>query len=172
MIRRPPRSTLFPYTTLFRSPTGPVRARRSRFRSPLACRACWPSCDAGSYARGSEPPRTLQHVDVVADGLVHPWSSDDEESEVARPDFRAPQFQTILTRPRLSSASKENPLRFAVPMAGRRCSAVGLCPHVLALRGEAAALLRPAAGKLGERLPCSLGWPVPALLGEDVQDGP
>src|SRR3712207_7746919 len=26
MIRRPPRSTLFPYTTLFRSP-GPVRAR-------------------------------------------------------------------------------------------------------------------------------------------------
>src|SRR5256885_12007220 len=25
MIRRPPRSTLFPYTTLFRSPTGEVR---------------------------------------------------------------------------------------------------------------------------------------------------
>src|SRR2546422_3377759 len=24
MIRRPPRSTLFPYTTLFRSPAGPV----------------------------------------------------------------------------------------------------------------------------------------------------
>src|SRR3989338_181765 len=24
MIRRPPRSTLFPYTTLFRSPTGPA----------------------------------------------------------------------------------------------------------------------------------------------------
>src|SRR6266850_3630812 len=27
MIRRPPRSTLFPYTTLFRSPTEPRRAR-------------------------------------------------------------------------------------------------------------------------------------------------
>src|SRR3712207_7335481 len=25
MIRRPPRSTLFPYTTLFRSPEGPAR---------------------------------------------------------------------------------------------------------------------------------------------------
>src|SRR3712207_7487325 len=25
MIRRPPRSTLFPYTTLFRSPTAPAR---------------------------------------------------------------------------------------------------------------------------------------------------
>src|SRR5436190_17191038 len=29
MIRRPPRSTLFPYTTLFRSPN-----------RPIACRAC------------------------------------------------------------------------------------------------------------------------------------
>src|SRR2546425_3514205 len=27
MIRRPPRSTLFPYTTLFRSLLGPLRAR-------------------------------------------------------------------------------------------------------------------------------------------------
>src|SRR2546425_9506282 len=29
MIRRPPRSTLFPYTTLFRSPTVVVRPRKS-----------------------------------------------------------------------------------------------------------------------------------------------
>src|SRR5215203_7154246 len=28
MIRRPPRSTLFPYTTLFRTPTAPCRAGR------------------------------------------------------------------------------------------------------------------------------------------------
>src|SRR3712207_7204003 len=28
MIRRPPRSTLFPYTTLFRSPRGPCAADR------------------------------------------------------------------------------------------------------------------------------------------------
>src|SRR2546429_5012307 len=28
MIRRPPRSTLFPYTTLFRSPHAPVAAHR------------------------------------------------------------------------------------------------------------------------------------------------
>src|SRR3712207_8488930 len=28
MMRRPPRSTLFPYTTLFRSPTDPARRRR------------------------------------------------------------------------------------------------------------------------------------------------
>src|SRR6266446_9814646 len=35
MIRRPPRSTLFPYTTLFRSrPGGAGRARRSGSRLP------------------------------------------------------------------------------------------------------------------------------------------
>src|SRR2546422_7222744 len=35
MIRRPPRSTLFPYTTLFRSPLGP-RARPPRRALPEA----------------------------------------------------------------------------------------------------------------------------------------
>src|SRR5256885_5169031 len=44
MIRRPPRSTLFPYTTLFRSPrrariraldsAAPARAGRSAYRAP------------------------------------------------------------------------------------------------------------------------------------------
>src|SRR5437016_11100989 len=36
MIRRPPRSTLFPYTTLFRSRSGATARRRAtRFPSPL-----------------------------------------------------------------------------------------------------------------------------------------
>src|SRR6266550_5280201 len=45
MIRRPPRSTLFPYTTLFRSPRPPGRPRRataggpSRSPSASACRS-------------------------------------------------------------------------------------------------------------------------------------
>src|SRR5256885_7883072 len=34
MIRRPPRSTLFPYTTLFRSAFGPTEATMSRRRAP------------------------------------------------------------------------------------------------------------------------------------------
>src|SRR5204863_7601641 len=34
MIRRPPRSTLFPYTTLFRSCEPPRRSRESRFAEP------------------------------------------------------------------------------------------------------------------------------------------
>src|SRR5215213_10630158 len=37
MIRRPPRSTLFPYTTLFRSPPGPQLARAAVL-SPGWCR--------------------------------------------------------------------------------------------------------------------------------------
>src|SRR3712207_7747614 len=37
MIRRPPRSTLFPYTTLFRSPVRPVPAQR-RVRRRVAPR--------------------------------------------------------------------------------------------------------------------------------------
>src|SRR5260370_23682678 len=43
MIRRPPRSTLFPYTTLFRSPRSPQRPRRGRPReSPTAPRTLRP----------------------------------------------------------------------------------------------------------------------------------
>src|SRR3712207_7373075 len=41
MIRRPPRSTLFPYTTLFRSPGAGRSARADRARTPP--RAAGPS---------------------------------------------------------------------------------------------------------------------------------
>src|SRR5690349_22462535 len=51
MVRRPPRSTLFPYTTLFRSPTEAREARRAplRPRPPL-------HGQKGGRARGSRPP--------------------------------------------------------------------------------------------------------------------
>src|SRR2546429_5472671 len=47
MIRRPPRSTLFPYTTLFRSPTT-VRARRG----PGAAGRVRPACRKNSRGLG------------------------------------------------------------------------------------------------------------------------
>src|SRR3989454_1845508 len=65
MIRRPPRSTLFPYTTLFRSRTrssspAPVSRRgRGRYESPgspRACRACR-RCDRAHGRTSSAPPR-------------------------------------------------------------------------------------------------------------------
>src|SRR2546427_9606051 len=52
MIRRPPRSTLFPYTTLFRSVAAGCR---DGVRSPARPRA---SRDAATLARGAaRPPR-------------------------------------------------------------------------------------------------------------------
>src|SRR5689334_24550369 len=52
MLRRPPRSTLFPYTTLFRSREG---ARSMRPRQPASLRAAQ-SADA-THARKAEIPR-------------------------------------------------------------------------------------------------------------------
>src|SRR5947209_13461979 len=55
MIRRPPRSTLFPYTTLFRSRSRRGPGRRSPCPAPSACRrAC------GRWARSEEHTSELQ----------------------------------------------------------------------------------------------------------------
>src|SRR2546422_4879914 len=50
MIRRPPRSTLFPYTTLFRS--HPARHRRRRAAHPRAGRAEPAGADRGQHRGG------------------------------------------------------------------------------------------------------------------------
>src|SRR3989449_11693174 len=50
MIRRPPRSTLFPYTTLFRSPGARLAAAHS-----------W-RCSCRTLARGTRPPESLGPV--------------------------------------------------------------------------------------------------------------
>src|SRR6266568_7347373 len=53
MIRRPPRSTLFPYTTLFRS-------RRSRVRPP--CSPVRPPPPARRATRCPRPTRSEEHT--------------------------------------------------------------------------------------------------------------
>src|SRR2546426_4137229 len=60
MIRRPPRSTLFPYTTLFRSP-GLALLRLAEGKAEAARAIC---TRAGrSRARSSEPPgRSEEHT--------------------------------------------------------------------------------------------------------------
>src|SRR5256884_6853890 len=67
MIRRPPRSTLFPYPTLFRSPTDALVA---------VSRACICGSDLWPYKlmKPSEPPRRMGHeaigvVDAVGSGV-------------------------------------------------------------------------------------------------------
>src|ERR1043165_10045866 len=56
MIRRPPRSTLFPYTTLFRSPRADSDRRRARR---------WPTC-ARSDPRSEEHTSELQSRGLIS----------------------------------------------------------------------------------------------------------
>src|SRR2546422_9702197 len=64
MIRRPPRSTLFPYTTLFRSPHG---AHSSPFRAERlgGAESGGPSVDHRRAARALQPEHTEAAMSVV-----------------------------------------------------------------------------------------------------------
>src|SRR5260370_5180707 len=70
MIRRPPRSTLFPYTTLFRSSTTPPgrtsisRERRWARRRPKSIRA-----GVRDTARPSPFPRSEEHTSELQSHL-------------------------------------------------------------------------------------------------------
>src|SRR3712207_7351688 len=58
MIRRPPRSTLFPYTTLFRSkPSGPLSDALSHRAPARGSLRAWPSDDRRGYGPAVLPPR-------------------------------------------------------------------------------------------------------------------
>src|SRR2546429_6250782 len=57
MIRRPPRSTLFPYTTLFRSHHSALYSNRRRI---VACVACLGGSGASPPARSEEHTSELQ----------------------------------------------------------------------------------------------------------------
>src|SRR3989442_8738936 len=64
MIRRPPRSTLFPYTTLFRSrPRGGVRGARpgASASAPPAWRSPG-TVTASARGRAAPPPRSEEHT--------------------------------------------------------------------------------------------------------------
>src|SRR3712207_7257201 len=77
MIRRPPRSTLFPYTTLFRSPGYPPHRARERAaglddrRRPAARSAAAglrlgslrPDAAGGGRAEGTVAPHGAAHID-------------------------------------------------------------------------------------------------------------
>src|SRR3712207_9480519 len=63
MIRRPPRSTLFPYTTLFRSPVvllGPVARERLHHREPRALRLIFDGLPFGPARRRDAPPKVVE----------------------------------------------------------------------------------------------------------------
>src|SRR3712207_8575300 len=63
MIRRPPRSTLFPYTTLFRSRTTAPSSRTAGSEPPAPRRRrCCSGRATWSTARGSDPCRSEEHT--------------------------------------------------------------------------------------------------------------
>src|SRR3712207_8982953 len=75
MIRRPPRSTLFPYTTLFRSLTGGGDERGAVVEQPL---------------RGRHAQRSVagQHGDLAL--VAHGGRSEEHTSELQSRQYRMP----------------------------------------------------------------------------------
>src|SRR3712207_7307704 len=72
MIRRPPRSTLFPYTTLFRSAPCTQKAEQGKKRTIVRCTTapdlnlilpqCTAESDVSTMDTGSTPKRSEEHT--------------------------------------------------------------------------------------------------------------
>src|SRR5258708_23260829 len=68
MIRRPPRSTLFPYTTLFRSPVHRIRPVRAAGSNSSGCSAAPPA--SAARTRSEEHTSELQSPDHLVCRLL------------------------------------------------------------------------------------------------------
>src|SRR5687767_15666778 len=97
MIRRPPRSTLFPYTTLFRSREGwppRWRARRVFLEALLARLDEWDETRARRWARSEEHTSELQSLAYLVCRLLL------EKKKFTKPPLHADTFSA---RPRSGS---------------------------------------------------------------------
>src|SRR5256885_10080996 len=81
MIRRPPRSTLFPYTTLFRSEAGSTPAAVNPPSAPPIRPAGIPSPSPGVADRRPTPPNSSEH---------HRKSAPDFRSEEHTSELQSP----------------------------------------------------------------------------------
>src|SRR2546427_9998502 len=111
MIRRPPRSTLFPYTTLFRSPKVMITVRSGHSKEVL-------EMVLGGQAEIGLA-RSLQHPEVETLSL-----RDDPLVLVARPDSHVAQSRRV----RLGDAAAPPPIFFGRGPGGRG-RAPGLFPR-------------------------------------------
>src|SRR5260370_26601401 len=67
MIRRPPRSTLFPYTTLFRSPNGPSSWLDTHLTN-TAMTTFLPTAGSGMKITTKFKAKVFSFADIVVDG--------------------------------------------------------------------------------------------------------
>src|SRR3712207_7069865 len=81
MIRRPPRSTLFPYTTLFRSGRGQRLPRRSQLQRPAAQAGDDARC-CGGGSGGGEEAGAAQRGSVGCRPSASPARSEEHTSEL------------------------------------------------------------------------------------------
>src|SRR5258707_2791149 len=154
MIRRPPRSTLFPYTTLLRShghralgaqPPGGGRARgreapRGRARGPRLRRRRGHHRPVGSDARGA-PRRRAADRARSGRGPLQP--------EVAQPGRRRPDGTRAQTGALAVSAPHPVQEFFSI---GEVCQLTDLKPHVLRYWESQFRFLNPAKNRSGNRV--------------------
>src|SRR3712207_9530479 len=93
MIRRPPRSTLFPYTTLFRSRPGrPVRGRPGEL--PPAHRAGVADRGTVGTAEGGQRPLELARPDLEGAVRLPPAGPPGREPVAARRDRKSTRLNS------------------------------------------------------------------------------
>src|SRR2546430_9706219 len=101
MIRRPPRSTLFPYTTLFRSPLRALPGTRARLLRPLLAMS---RAEIETYAR-------LRGLEWVED-----------ESNVDRSEEHTSELQSQSNLVCRLLLEKKKPNTIALPLSLYDCS--------------------------------------------------
>src|SRR2546422_8438149 len=89
MIRRPPRSTLFPYTTLFRSRRSSARCQRCNDVPPG--KSAWARCVASSYEIGRAHAELQSRLHLVCRLLLEKKNNSSQRTShfyrIARPDI-------------------------------------------------------------------------------------
>src|SRR2546426_7768607 len=85
MIRRPPRSTLFPYTTLFRSLSGALAVLPRAATRPLATGALFGAALGLAFLSSTWTAPAALGLAVVAAHLACPERSEEHTSELQSP---------------------------------------------------------------------------------------
>src|SRR2546421_4681420 len=153
MIRRPPRSTLFPYTTLFRSPEALTRTRRQAWPKVCPC-SCKPPCV------GSRCPRVCNAAPRSADSCRKLVEGGAEERVAALRDGRGVQWAAVTGEPREPLAvnhGRRVERGDGIPVGHRDCCPLGLSlPALQHMRWRVLAVLKrhlhPKAAEIDSRI--------------------